>query len=141
MSIKVGINGFGRIGRLVFRAAVTSDDIEVVAVNAPDKAPDLIAYTIKYDTVHGRFDGTVESDEDRHVADDPDAARGGLGTQLAPLAEECVLKKLVCVDLCGERAAQRGPARRGPVACCPPFRPGGGPGHRAGSRKASSTAR
>ncbi len=63
MSIKVGINGFGRIGRLVFRAAVTSDDIEVVAVNAPDKAPDLIAYTIKYDTVHGRFDGTVESDD------------------------------------------------------------------------------
>jgi glyceraldehyde 3-phosphate dehydrogenase len=63
MSIKVGINGFGRIGRLVFRAAVASDDIEVVAVNAPDKAPALIAYTIKYDTVHGRFDGTVESDD------------------------------------------------------------------------------
>jgi len=63
MSIKIGINGFGRIGRLVFRAAVASDDIEVVAVNAPDKAPALIAYTIKYDTVHGRFDGTVESDD------------------------------------------------------------------------------
>ena len=54
MSIKIGINGFGRIGRLVFRAAVASDDIEVVAVNAPDKAPALIAYTIKYDTVHAR---------------------------------------------------------------------------------------
>ena len=63
MSIKIGINGFGRIGRLVFRAAVAADDIEVVAVNAPDKAPDLIAYTIRYDTVHGRFDGTVESDD------------------------------------------------------------------------------
>ncbi|MEG0518540.1 MAG: type I glyceraldehyde-3-phosphate dehydrogenase [Bacteroidales bacterium] len=57
--IKVGINGFGRIGRLVFRAAQTRDDIQVVAIN------DLIdveymAYMLKYDTVHGRFNGTVE---------------------------------------------------------------------------------
>ena len=56
---KVGINGFGRIGRLVFRAAQTRDDIQVVAIN------DLIdveymAYMLKYDTVHGKFDGTVE---------------------------------------------------------------------------------
>ena len=63
MSIKIGINGFGRIGRLVFRAGVLADDIDIVAINAPDKAPDLIAYTIKYDTVHGRFDGTVECDD------------------------------------------------------------------------------
>jgi len=63
MSIRIGINGFGRIGRLVFRAAAAADDIDVVAINAPDKAPDLIAYTIKYDTVHGRFNGTVESDD------------------------------------------------------------------------------
>ena len=57
--IKVGINGFGRIGRLVFRAAQKRDDIQVVAIN------DLIdveymAYMLKYDTMHGRFDGTVE---------------------------------------------------------------------------------
>lgn len=63
MSIKVGVNGFGRIGRLVFRAAVTSDDIEVVAINAPDKTPEQIAYTVRYDTVHGRFNGTVEAEE------------------------------------------------------------------------------
>lgn len=63
MSIKIGINGFGRIGRLVFRAGVVADDIDIVAINAPDKSPDLIAYTIKYDTVHGRFNGTVESDD------------------------------------------------------------------------------
>ena len=57
--IKVGINGFGRIGRLVFRAAQKRDDIVVVGIN------DLIdveymAYMLKYDTVHGKFDGTVE---------------------------------------------------------------------------------
>ena len=61
--IKVAINGFGRIGRLVFRAAVVSDDIEVVAINAPDKTPAQLAYTVKYDSVHGRFNGTVESDD------------------------------------------------------------------------------
>ncbi len=57
--IKVGINGFGRIGRLVFRAAQTRDDIQVVAIN------DLIdveymAYMLRYDSVHGQFNGTIE---------------------------------------------------------------------------------
>ena len=59
MTIRVGINGFGRIGRLVFRAAQHRNDIEIVGIN------DLIdveymAYMLKYDTMHGRFDGTVE---------------------------------------------------------------------------------
>ena len=59
MAIKIGINGFGRIGRIVFRAAQHRDDIEVVGIN------DLIdveymAYMLKYDSTHGRFDGTVE---------------------------------------------------------------------------------
>ncbi|MDR2772234.1 MAG: type I glyceraldehyde-3-phosphate dehydrogenase [Elusimicrobiota bacterium] len=59
MAVKVGINGFGRIGRLVFRAAQSRSDIEVVAIN------DLItveymAYMLKYDSIHGRFKGTVE---------------------------------------------------------------------------------
>ncbi len=60
MSIRIGINGFGRIGRLVFRAGIVRDDIEIVAVNAPDKKPEQLAYVVKYDSVHGRFDGTVE---------------------------------------------------------------------------------
>ena len=64
MSIKVGINGFGRIGRLVFRAGIVADDIEIVGINAPDKTPEQLAYTVKYDSVHGRFNGTVESDAD-----------------------------------------------------------------------------
>ncbi len=57
--IKVGINGFGRIGRLVFRAAQKRNDIEIVGINDLLDV-DYIAYMLKFDTVHGRFDGTVE---------------------------------------------------------------------------------
>ena len=57
--IKIGINGFGRIGRLVFRAAVNRNDMEVVAINDLIDV-DYIAYMLKYDSTHGRFDGTVE---------------------------------------------------------------------------------
>ena len=52
--------GFGRIGRLVFRAGIVRDDIEIVAVNAPDKKPEQLAYVVKFDTVHGRFNGSVD---------------------------------------------------------------------------------
>ena len=57
--IKVGINGFGRIGRLVFRAAQSRPDVQVVAINDLIDV-DYIAYMLKYDSTHGRFDGTVE---------------------------------------------------------------------------------
>lgn len=57
--IKVGINGFGRIGRLAFRAALKRDDLEIVAVNDLLEV-DYIAYMLRYDTIHGRFDGDVE---------------------------------------------------------------------------------
>ena len=57
--IKVGINGFGRIGRLVFRAAQKRNDIQVVAINDLISV-DYMAYMLKYDTIHGRFDGTVD---------------------------------------------------------------------------------
>ena len=66
--IRIGINGFGRIGRLAFRAAICADDIEVVAVNAPDKTPEQLAYTVKYDSVHGRFNGTVDFEEGENPA-------------------------------------------------------------------------
>jgi glyceraldehyde 3-phosphate dehydrogenase len=59
MTVKVGINGFGRIGRLVFRAAQNRSDIEVVAINDLISV-DYMAYMLKYDTVHGQFKGTVE---------------------------------------------------------------------------------
>ena len=59
MTIKVGINGFGRIGRIVFRAAQKRSDIEIVAINDLLDV-DYMAYMLKYDSTHGRFDGTVE---------------------------------------------------------------------------------
>jgi glyceraldehyde 3-phosphate dehydrogenase len=59
MTIKVGINGFGRIGRLVFRRAVASEGIEVVAINDLIDV-DYIAYMLRHDSTHGRFHGTVE---------------------------------------------------------------------------------
>ena len=57
--IKVGINGFGRIGRMVFRASQTNKNIQVVGINDLLEV-DYLAYMLKYDTVHGKFDGTVE---------------------------------------------------------------------------------
>ena len=62
MSIKVGINGFGRIGRMVFRASVNHPEIEIVGIN--DLCPaDYLAYMLKYDTMHGQFEGTVSATE------------------------------------------------------------------------------
>lgn len=57
--IKIGINGFGRIGRLVFRASLDHKNVEVVGINDLI-TPDYMAYMLKYDTMHGRFDGTVD---------------------------------------------------------------------------------
>ncbi|GAA6183196.1 MULTISPECIES: type I glyceraldehyde-3-phosphate dehydrogenase [Alteromonadaceae] len=59
MAIKIGINGFGRIGRFVFRAACERSDIEVVAINDL-LDPDYMAYMLQYDSTHGKFNGTVE---------------------------------------------------------------------------------
>ena len=58
MSLKVGINGFGRIGRLAVREAAYRDDMEIVAINNT-VAPDYMAYKLKYDTCHGRFPGEI----------------------------------------------------------------------------------
>ena len=62
MSLKAGINGFGRIGSLAFSASLDKDDIEIVAINDPFIAVDYMAYMIKHDSVHGQFKGTVEVD-------------------------------------------------------------------------------
>ena len=64
--IKVGINGFGRIGRFVFRAAQTRNDIQIVGIN--DLCPvDYLAYMLKYDTMHGQFEGTIEFDVEKNL--------------------------------------------------------------------------
>ncbi len=66
MAIKIGINGFGRIGRLVFRAAMAQPDkYEVVAVNDPAIDKDYMVYMTKYDSIHGKFEGTAEIKDDK----------------------------------------------------------------------------
>lgn len=66
--IKIGINGFGRIGRLAFRSAVKRDNVQVVAINDLLDV-EYLAYLLKYDSVHGRFDGTVEVKDGHLVVD------------------------------------------------------------------------
>ncbi|KAG9127232.1 hypothetical protein FRC07_000103 [Ceratobasidium sp. 392] len=64
MGIKVGINGFGRIGRIVLRNAIEHGDVDVVAVNDPFIDPEYMAYMFKYDSTHGRFKGDVKGSND-----------------------------------------------------------------------------
>ncbi|THH06584.1 hypothetical protein EW145_g3987 [Phellinidium pouzarii] len=69
MVVKVGINGFGRIGRIVLRNALQYKDVEVVAVNDPFIALDYMAYMFKFDSVHGRFKGDVSAQDGKLVID------------------------------------------------------------------------
>ena len=62
MSVKIGINGFGRIGKLAFQAALEKGDVEVVAINDPFITADYMAYMVKYDTMHGRFNGEIKGE-------------------------------------------------------------------------------
>lgn len=67
MAIKIGINGFGRIGRLVFRAAVDNPEVEVRGINDPFIDLDYMVYMLKYDTVHGQFKGEVYTEDGKLV--------------------------------------------------------------------------
>lgn len=96
MAIKVGINGFGRIGRLVFRALIDNPAVEIVKINdLTDNA--TLAHLLKYDTVHGRFNGTVTSDEDSITVNghrilassERDPAQLGWGDLGASIVVEC----------------------------------------------------
>ena len=69
MAIKVGINGFGRIGRLVYRASLERDDIEVVGINDPFLDVEYMAYLMKYDSVHKRYAGDVSVKDGQLVVD------------------------------------------------------------------------
>jgi len=82
--IKVGINGFGRIGRLAFRAAMKRNDIEIVGINDLLEV-EYIAYMLKYDTVHGRFDGKVEVNDGKLVVN-------GLGIRITAEKDPSTLK-------------------------------------------------
>jgi len=67
MAAKAGINGFGRIGRLVLRAALETGKIDVVAVNDPFISADYMVYMLRYDTVHGQFKGTIEEKDGKLI--------------------------------------------------------------------------
>jgi len=67
--IKIGINGFGRIGRLVYRAAQNNPLLQVTALNDPFIPPDYMEYMFKYDTVHGQYKGSVSHDEKNLIVD------------------------------------------------------------------------
>ena len=68
MAVKIGINGFGRIGRMVFKAAIENEyDVEIVGINDPFIAPDYMVYMAKYDTVHGRFPGQLDSKDGKLI--------------------------------------------------------------------------
>ncbi len=67
MAIKVGINGFGRIGKLVFQAALEKGEVDIVAINDPFISADYMAYMVKFDTVHGRFNGEVKAKDNKLI--------------------------------------------------------------------------
>lgn len=74
MAVKVGINGFGRIGRLVFRASVDNPEVEVVGINDPFIDLDYMVYMLKYDSVHGQFKGEVSTSGDKLVVNGKEIA-------------------------------------------------------------------
>lgn len=67
MSIKIGINGFGRIGKLTFQAALAKDEVEIVAINDPFINADYMVYMVKYDSIHGRFKGDIKAEEGKLI--------------------------------------------------------------------------
>jgi len=69
MVVKVGINGFGRIGRIVLRAALKTKNVEIVAINDPFIDHDYMVYMFKYDSTHGQYKGTVESKDGKFIVD------------------------------------------------------------------------
>jgi len=67
MAVKIGINGFGRIGRLVFRAAINNPDVEVRGINDPFIDLEYMTYMLRYDTVHGKFEGDISVEDGKLV--------------------------------------------------------------------------
>ncbi len=67
MAVKIGINGFGRIGRLVFRAAIDNPNVEVTGINDPFIDLEYMRYMLRYDTVHGKFEGSISVDNGKLV--------------------------------------------------------------------------
>lgn len=86
--ITVGINGFGRIGRLVLRAALTHPEIEVRLINNPSTTPEYAAYLFKYDSTHGRYAGEVEFDGESITITPPPTVFGARSSQRIVLSHQ-----------------------------------------------------
>jgi glyceraldehyde 3-phosphate dehydrogenase len=125
MTIKVGINGFGRIGRMVFRAAVQNfPEIEIVGINDLLE-PDYLAYMLQYDSVHGRFKGAVEVDGNTLVVngkkirltavkDPATLAWGDVGADVIVEATGLFLTKETCqkhIDAGAKKVIQSAPSK------------------------------
>ena len=125
MTIKVGINGFGRIGRMVFRAAVQNfPNIEIVGINDLLE-PDYLAYMLKYDSVHGRFKGTIAVDGTTLIVNgkrirltaerDPAALKwGDVGADVVVEATGLFLTKDTCqkhIDAGAKKVIQSAPSK------------------------------
>ena len=67
MSIKIGINGFGRIGKLTLQAALAKKDVDIIAINDPFITSDYMAYMVKFDSIHGRFEGEIKAEDGKLI--------------------------------------------------------------------------
>jgi glyceraldehyde 3-phosphate dehydrogenase len=131
MSLKLGINGFGRIGRMVLRASMKRPDIDVVAVNDPFIPPDYMVYQFKYDSAQGRYDGTVETDGTHLIIDgkkiiinqERDPAAIPWAKQGAVYVAECTgifkEKNNACAHLAGgaKKVIISAPSKTAPMYC------------------------
>ena len=127
--IKIGINGFGRIGRLVFRAGIKQDNVEIVGINDLIDA-NYMSYMLKYDTTHGRFSGSVEvSGNDLivngntiKVTSERDPANINWGNIGADYVVEstglCLLNSRVCTTSCSPMHPTSSPTPR--ITSIPP---------------------
>ena len=95
MAVKVGINGFGRIGRLVFRAAINNPEVEIKGINDPFIDLEYMTYMLKYDSVHGQFQGTIEIKGDKLVVNGKEIAVYGCMKPEEIPWEECGAEYIV----------------------------------------------
>jgi glyceraldehyde 3-phosphate dehydrogenase len=107
MTVKVGINGFGRIGRIVFRNAILDPNIEILAVNDPFIDLDYMVYMFKYDSTHGRYKGTVEAKDGKLHIDNQSvsvfAERDPSNIPWGSVGVDYVVESTVCTVLLSKR--------------------------------------
>ncbi len=128
MAIKVGINGFGRIGRTILRLSSGFPEIEVVGINNTNSDTEYLAYLLKYDSVHGRFDGEVEGRGNKLAKKYPYMAQETLSRYRGQSAEPSISlnarvrlpqsKKLRCISNRAQKRSLFRPRVRTPQCSC-----------------------